>query len=68
MRRTIAIIAVLGLVLSASPAAALDCLASKLCGHKCIPKNKVCHVQQCLPGFYLCEKSCIPDRVFCRIR
>ncbi len=67
MHRTLAIVAVLGLVVSASPAAALECLNSKPCGAVCIAWNKVCHVQKCRTGYYLCQKSCIRDGVLCRI-
>jgi hypothetical protein len=68
MRRALAALAVLGLAgLSSSPAAALPCLNSKPCGDMCIAWNKVCHVHKCRSGFYLCNKSCIPDGVLCPI-
>jgi hypothetical protein len=66
--RTFAIIAALGLVLSASPAAAISCLNSKPCGNKCIARNKVCHLPPpCPTGYFHCGKGCIPDRDLCGV-
>jgi hypothetical protein len=69
MRRALATVAVLGLVvLFASPAAALACLNSKPCGSRCIAWNKVCHLRKCPPGAYLCNNSyCVPNGILCRV-
>jgi hypothetical protein len=67
--RALAIVAALGVILSAAPAAALNCLNSKACGYRCIPWSKVCQLPPACPkGYYLCRNNtCVPDGVLCRI-
>jgi len=61
-------IAALGLVLSASPAAAISCLNSKPCGNKCIARDKVCQLPPpCPKGYFQCGKRCLPDKDFCAV-
>jgi hypothetical protein len=67
MRRTLAVAALLGIVLTASPAAALACLNSKPCNGRCIPYKQICIPGRCGTGYYLCHGRCISKRILCLV-
>ena len=68
MRHLLCAIALLGLALAASPAAALACLNSKPCNGQCIPYKQLCFPLRCGPGHYLCHGRCISNQILCPVR